>query len=280
MTLGEKIKKARKEKRLTQAKLAKDKITRNMLSAIECGKAAPSLETLRYLSEQLSLPLSFLLSDDDDLFFYQKREAMPGILALFRDEKYSLCIKAAEKLEKADDEIALLLASCYFELGRRSVLGGSLVSGKKQLKTANEYFKKTAYDTSRMEHSSIIYMALAENIKAPMLILDPKSFEESISERFDYELFKYISLDPSYKYTTPKFAKHMAAKELMKSRKYNEALSLLRDIEDDRSKDSYNAYLIFGVYTDAEYCYKQLFDFENAYRYASKRLSLIEGFET
>jgi hypothetical protein len=42
----------------------------------------------------------------------------------------------------------------------------------------------------------------------------------------------------------------------------------------------HNAYITFGVYSDLEICYKQLFDFENAYRYTSKRLSLIEGFQS
>ena len=37
MTLGEKIKAARKEKGMTQSSLCAEKITRNMLSEIECG---------------------------------------------------------------------------------------------------------------------------------------------------------------------------------------------------------------------------------------------------
>ena len=63
-------------------------------------------------------------------------------------------------------------------------------------------------------------------------------------------------------------------------RKYKEAIALLSSIENLRGSGSYNAYVIFGVYTDMENCYKQLADYENAYRYASKRISLIEGFKT
>ena len=59
MTLGEKIKNARKSKKITQAELAKDKITRNMVSCIESNRVNPSLETIRYIANELSLPVSY-----------------------------------------------------------------------------------------------------------------------------------------------------------------------------------------------------------------------------
>ena len=72
MTTGEKIKAARIHRSMTQSELAGDKITRNMLSIIESGKANPSMETVRYLADRLELPVSYLLSDEDDLSFYLK----------------------------------------------------------------------------------------------------------------------------------------------------------------------------------------------------------------
>ena len=73
MTLGQKIKARRKRLGLTQSELCKNKFTRNMLSAIERDKATPSLDSLKYIAEELSLPISYLVSDDDDMFFYEKR---------------------------------------------------------------------------------------------------------------------------------------------------------------------------------------------------------------
>ena len=64
MNLGEKIRAARIEKNMTQSDVASDKITRNMLSAIESGKATPSLDTLMYISAKLELPIHYLLSDN------------------------------------------------------------------------------------------------------------------------------------------------------------------------------------------------------------------------
>ena len=72
----------------------------------------------------------------------------------------------------------------------------------------------------------------------------------------------------------------MSAKNLMRLRKYREATVLLKEIEERKNLATYNAYMIFGVYSDLENCYKQLADFEQAYKYAAKRLSLIEGFKT
>ena len=66
----------------------------------------------------------------------------------------------------------------------------------------------------------------------------------------------------------------------MKERNYRDALKLLESIADANIEKSYNAFSVFNVYSDIENCYKQLYDFENAYRYASKKLSLLEGFKS
>ena len=280
MTLGEKIKKTRTQKKMTQSTLCGDKITRNMLSAIECGKAAPSLDTLYYIAKRLSVPISYLISEDDELFFYSKRAAMKSITYALREKRYKSVIEQINTLGETDDELSLILANAYFELGKRAVLSGSIVSGTHYLESALQSCERTVYDTEKIKHSALIYSALARNIKAPLLELDVKRFESNIATEFDYDLYKYLSLDATHHYKNPVFIKHIKAKEQMKERKYKEALTMLNEIEEEKTPESYNAYVIFGVYTDIENCYKQLADFENAYRYASKRLSLIEGFKT
>ena len=56
MTTGEKIKKLRAEKMMTQSQLVGEHITRNMLSRIESDEANPSLGTLIYLAKRLNVP--------------------------------------------------------------------------------------------------------------------------------------------------------------------------------------------------------------------------------
>lgn len=63
ITLGQKIRQARKEKGLTQQDVVGDFITRNMLSKIENDVAKPSIKTVEYLAERLDKPVAYLLED-------------------------------------------------------------------------------------------------------------------------------------------------------------------------------------------------------------------------
>ena len=56
MALSQRLKQARLEAGLSQKALCGDRITRNMLSQIENGSARPSMDTLRYLAQQLGKP--------------------------------------------------------------------------------------------------------------------------------------------------------------------------------------------------------------------------------
>ena len=278
MTLGEKIKKARCEMRLTQSALCEGKITRNMLSAIECDKANPSLETLYFLADALSLPLAYLLSDDEDMFFYQKKERIDEIKNAFSQRKYKECIDLISPLGRIDDELAYILAQSHFEIGRQYVLKGSLKTGYTNLMLSKDFASKTIYDTSKIEARILIYSALAKNIQSPLLEFDTSDFEDAL-DSFDFEFYKYLIGDQQYSFKNRIYNCHMKAKDLLKSRKYIEAIPLLKQIENEKTPETYNSCVMFSVYNDLENCYKQIADFENAYRYASKKMSLIEAFK-
>ena len=279
MTLGKKIKKLRTEKKITQSRLCSGKITRNMLSEIECDKASPSLGTLSFIADRLGVSLSYLLSDDDSSFYYEKKDKINEIKKHFSLKEYQKCIDLTLFLKETDDELAYILAHCYFEIARKRILDGSLNSGYNNLQKSMEFCQKTIYDTSRIKNLTIMYSALSKNIQSPLLEFDSQLFSENLDLDFDYEFYKYLIQDYSHSFSSPIFSKHIAAKDLMKTRKYREAIDLLTEVE-NLSKTNYNAHVVFSVYSDLESCYKQIVDFESAYRYASKRLSLIEGFKT
>jgi len=280
MTLGQKIRTERKKKKLTQNDLCKDRITRNMLSSIENDKASPSLETLRFIALSLEVPISYLVSEDEDIFFYKKSEKINLIREHFGAARYKKCIDAALSLGEIDDEIAYILSVSYFELGKQAVLDGSLSSALKHFDYFNLYSDKTVYTIDKAKVLATFYSAIAKNVKAPMLELDTNYFENSLKGQYDLEFYNFIKNNYSYPYTDPILSNHIKAKAYMKEFKYNHALTLLHEIEATKSKKNYNAYLVLNLYTDIEYCYKQIADFENAYKYSTKRMTLMEQFDS
>jgi transcriptional regulator with XRE-family HTH domain len=63
MMLGDRIRKLRKEKKLTLEALAGEGLTKGMLSLIENNKANPSMESLTFIAERLSVEVSELLEE-------------------------------------------------------------------------------------------------------------------------------------------------------------------------------------------------------------------------
>ena len=280
MTFGEKIKLERKKRKLTQAQLAGTSVTRNMISLIEQNLANPSLDTLRKIAEKLELPLSYLVSDGDDAFTYAKRDALDGIKAAFVAKNYAVTVSRIKKLEKTDDELSFILSEAYFELGRSALYSGALISAQKHFKSALEECERTVYNTERVRALSIMYLAVARNIQSPLLELDKPAFESSVTDTNDLEFFNYLIQNYDFPYKNTVFSRHLDAKRLIKTKDYITASEILGGIDATKRSGEYNAYAIFGIYSDLELCYKQLCDFENAYKYSSKRMSLLEAFKS
>ena len=280
MTLGQKIKKIRLEKKITQSELAKDQITRNMLSAIENDKAQPSLTTLKYIAKCLDVPQEYLLGESDDLSFYLKREKIDSIRFAYKTEKYQYCIKLIQDIPNLDDELYYLLAVCYAELGISCAKGGSFVSATKYFELFEKNAQMTIYNTEAQKCNVLPYRAIAENVNSPLLIFESEKFLTSRERIIDNEFYNYLMRNANYPYHNRIYRTHLEARMLMKEHKYQNAIKLLTDLVDSKGNEEYNAYAIFSIYADLDNCYKQLMEFENAYRYAAKRLSMLESFKT
>jgi transcriptional regulator with XRE-family HTH domain len=280
MKIGSRIREERIKKKMTQSALVGDKITRNMLSAIENEKATPSLETLVYISNRLELPVTYFLTEAETAFNLKKAQNIEKIKIAYREKRFLDCIELIETLSEVDDELSLMLAFSYFETGKHALFSGALLSAQKKLDTCERYCSKTIYDTTRIRSVLPIYKAVAKNIQSPLLELDYKALEKNEQFTADYEFYKYITLDMSFDYKNPFFKSHISAKAMMRERNYITALKLLKQLENEKTPASYNAYSFFSIYSDMETCYRQLGDFENAYRYSTKRLSMLEGFKT
>src|SRR5688572_2671311 len=105
ITLGQKIKALRKEKRMTQEELSGSRITRNQLSLIENGINNPSIPTLEFLADRLGKPMSFFLSDDEFLLV-KSQSLINQCELLLEDHDYKTIIDKIEdflgKLENLD----------------------------------------------------------------------------------------------------------------------------------------------------------------------------------
>ena len=278
-TIGQTIKELRKKKGLTQSELVGTKITRNMLSSIESGTANPSLDTLEYIAERLSVSVAYLICDEENKFAFEKNEYIDSIYRAYSGKNYAACIRLIKSISKTDDELCYLLSSAYFELGQKNVKDGSLISATKNLSEAIEYASKTKLDTSNIEAKAHMLLSIAKNVQAPLLEFDSNKYNSALIKSCDFELYKYLTMDFSYTFTTAAYSLHIEAKKQIKERNYKEALQLLSDALEIIKKEDFNSFLIFGIYTDLEYCYKQLYDFERAYHYSTKRITLLEGFK-
>lgn len=67
MRLGQRLRKARLARNLTQSEVAQQRFSVSYISAVERGQIRPSLGALEKLSERLRVPLADLLRDDADL---------------------------------------------------------------------------------------------------------------------------------------------------------------------------------------------------------------------
>lgn len=280
MYIGEKIKLARKKLGMTQEELASDVITRNMLSKIENNVAKPSLKTLEYLSSALNVPLAYLCSEDMDIDVFEKKDLIDEIYKAYSLGKYSSCIRRAKRLSSCDNEIAYILSDCYFREGLNALRRGSLNTALNNFTLAEDYSKKTVLNTSHFTSKIPMYVAICKNIASPLLEFEPRDVEVALLSEIDYEFLKYLSLDLEYPYKSTALSEHMQAKIKIKERNYQGAISLLDSALDKVRQGEYDAYTVFSIYSDLEICYKQLSDFEKAYLYASKKLSLIEGFKS
>ncbi|MBU5592890.1 helix-turn-helix domain-containing protein [Clostridium sp. MSJ-4] len=115
LSLGEKIKRRRKELNMTLKDLAGDRITPGQISLVESGKSNPSMDLLEYLAETLRTSVDYLMESEESqaekicLFFENMAEAniLNGDLntasqyiekALYYAERYNLEYRKARNL--------------------------------------------------------------------------------------------------------------------------------------------------------------------------------------
>lgn len=115
LSLGERIKRRRKELNMTLKDLAGDRITPGQISLVESGKSNPSMDLLEYLADTLHTSVEYLMESEEtqaekiSVYYEQIAEAYilnGGYLtaekyienALYYDEKFNLEYRKAKKI--------------------------------------------------------------------------------------------------------------------------------------------------------------------------------------
>ena len=176
MTIGEKIKNRRLALRRTQSEVAGNYISRNMLSLIESGNATPSLETLRYLSDALNIPIEYLVSEREDISPFLKLELEAEIYNSFAHGFYEKTIELVNKIGQIDDGMKLIAAEAAYRFARIKLAGGSLESAKKYLSLALRHLSESKLDSPILRAKCLLAESIAQNIQSPKLNFDEQKY--------------------------------------------------------------------------------------------------------
>ena len=292
MNIGERIRELRISKLMTQADLAGDRITRNMLSCIENGSANPSLSTIVYIAGRLGVPAGFLLAEQGDEMAYRKMSNLSNIKKAYTTGDVqscrSLCLSGCPE---PDDEISLLLANCDLGIAVDEFWSGKLRSSCRFFDEALSYAEKTIYSTDAIEAEIRVYFRFMERI-SHTLYSDLLDEEKALSVKSNTILSRY--LDALYAFDNADasvaqqlideltgsgensfFKAHLQNKLLIVAKNYKQAQKALQQLLQD-SNMPLNKIELYTVLEDLEICCRENEDYKNAYRYASEKVELLE----
>ncbi len=291
MTIGEKIKKIRTAKLMTQTELAGGEITRNMLSRIENGASNPSLETLEYIADRLNVSAGFLLADEDDEVLYFKSNEISNIKNAYAHKNYRLCRDMCQNSEWSDDELCLIYSECCLNVGIEEFNNGNLHAAVEQFDIALEYCEKTIYNTevtaaranAYFEYMKQLSPSLSSDIAdddMPKVLLVDDLFCTYCeifckSEQDGILSIPYLDAMLSKIPTETSYGLHISARIKMEEREYGEAHALLHKLLFENNYELPEPVLYF-VFCDMEICCKEIEDFKGAYEYSGSKISLLQ----
>jgi hypothetical protein len=138
----------------------------------------------------------------------------------------------------------------------------------------------TVYPTSDIKARLLLFSAIAQNVQSPKLEFDETSYMTFADGAIESDLYNYITENHSHNFSNEIMRSHLKAKELMRSFRFSEAMDIMTEIEANRAQRTVDSYMLFNIYCDLEICAKELGDFEDAYKYSSKRISLLSAFKS
>lgn len=144
LSLGEKIKRRRKELNMTLKDLAKDRITPGQISLVESGRSNPSMDLLEYLSSSLNTNVEYLMESEESqaekISRYYSQVAESYILSGDYSKGEEYIEEALKYAEKYDLEYRK--AKILYLRGLTNIFKGELTLAQQFFLSANVIFIK------------------------------------------------------------------------------------------------------------------------------------------
>ena len=288
LTTGEKIKKLRTDKMMTQSELVGDQITRNMLSRIESDEANPSLSTLLYLAKRLNVPAGYLIADEDEDDVYSKAFVIRDIKRAYVSKNYRVCRQMCKDATFGDDELILIAAEATLAIAVEEFDKGCLYNALDYFDEAISYDGQSAYSTSHIKAAACMYMRYMRRFSPNLSssVVDDDLIEHfcAMNNRFCRYIYALEGVESSHTTFARSYIEggerdestslHLSAKIDMLNGNYRHAQTKLASV-------LYNQHetcrpLICAVMYDLEACCKAMGDFKGAYEYSCARVDLLQ----
>lgn len=243
-SLGEHIRKLRKEKKMTLVDVAGDVMSKGMLSLIENGRSNPSMESLQHIAKQLGVNVQLLLAEESSEEMKTKLVEIEEMMqAVYQAKTLKEFQRLEQEIRKELEKILHQDLPRTYETGRFHEIAGRIdlndgksESGLNHIGLAIEYYE---------------YLSLNHSVyKAQMRIVLNKFIQHDYKEALDQLLVykgayykKELLADPLVQIESD----HLEAVLLFAVGKYEEAAEILDSIISfSKRKNIY--YLMDDVY--------------------------------
>ena len=266
MKLGEKIRIARLNAGMTQAELAGDFITRNMLSQIENGLAMPSLQTALYIADKLGVDAGILFSEGDNAGVYFLTRTLPTLKKTFASGEYDKCIEICNESDELGDEAYLILAECYvkkaYECYDKGKFRHALKLSESALKNASKAFYSADGIKLKTDILEVMISSVTPYLKQSKIRLEDRKYLIDCFVEKSEKKHLYIKKDEVL--------------SLIENKRYEEAALIISDM----LKENGLPYpLEYTLYCGLEVCCRETKDFENAYKYSQISKTMFEDMQ-
>ena len=279
--IGDKIKELRLQRKMTQAQLAGDAITRNQLSQIENNKSMPAVPTLLELAKRLDAPASYFFAETGDLDAFRKIGAIEKIKKLYADGEYAKCLSRLRALGVVDDETELVYAKSSLACGIEKYRAGFLKSAEAYFADAISHARNSIYADGSVIKTAENYIEVIRFVRAETTDERPalENTEEGIlGVLADTAYIRALSEKNSsfaYAASYPLYAEHLEARADVDKGAFLPAMEMLRGILSRCGEERY-AVMKYYVLCDLEACSRHVGDYKSAYECSAARIALAE----